>query len=98
MVLHFCPSCIEKLQEAAKLVTTLQEQVVLSLQTSFREGQLSEFCETKEYSSLSVDCMCTNTFAQNQLAGRNDPIVPCLVTPGKSAMEWMLDDNGIEVP
>ena len=42
MVLHFCPSFIEKLQEAAKLVTTLQEQVVLSLQTSFREGRISE--------------------------------------------------------
>ena len=35
------------LQEETKLVTRLQEQVVRSLQTSFREGQNSEFVKSK---------------------------------------------------
>ena len=40
-----------RIQELVKLVTRLQEQVVRSLQTSFREGQISEFVKSN---SLTV--------------------------------------------
>ena len=40
-------TCKKELQEPPKLVTRLQEQVVRSLQTSFREGQISESVKSR---------------------------------------------------
>ena len=49
-------------QEPNKLVKRLQEQVVRSLQTSFREGQVSEFVK----SNRIVGCSLQTSFRECQ--------------------------------